>query len=73
MPASFMGIYVFAALVGGLFYHLERLGVIFAMTLGLLLGFALFNNRVIDMPIFSKVVNRVDVIFNGEKPIVEAV
>ncbi|MEE1072191.1 MAG: SpoIIE family protein phosphatase [Cellulosilyticum sp.] len=53
MPASFMGIYVFAALVGGLFYHLERLGVIFAMTLGLLLGFALFNNRVIDMPILG--------------------
>ena len=27
--------------------------------------------QVIDMPIFSKVVNRVDVVFNGEKPVVE--
>ena len=29
--------------------------------------------QVIDMPIFSKVLNRVDVIFNGEKPVVELV
>ena len=27
--------------------------------------------QVIDMPIFSKVINRVDVVFNGEKPVVE--
>lgn len=51
IPASFVGIYVFAALVGGIFYHLDRIGIIFATTLGLLLGFALFNNRIIDLPI----------------------
>lgn len=53
MPTSFVGIYVFAALIGGLFSHLERIGVIFATTLGLLLGFALFNNKVIDQPILG--------------------
>lgn len=53
MPTSFVAIYVFAALVGGLFCHLERLGIIFATTLGLLLGFALFNNKMIDVPIMG--------------------
>ncbi len=53
MPASFLGIYVFSALIGGLFNQLERIGIIFAMTLGLLLGFALFNNRIIDLPIMG--------------------
>lgn len=53
MPASFVAIYVFAAMVGGLFYHLERIGIIFATTLGLLLGFALFNNKIIDGPIMG--------------------
>ena len=53
MPASFIGIYVFAALIGGLFTHLDRLGIIFATTLGLLLGFALFNDKTIDLPIMG--------------------
>ena len=53
IPTSFVAIYVFTALVGGLFYNLERLGIIFTMTLGLLLGFALFNNKIIDMPIMG--------------------
>lgn len=53
MPSGFVGIYVFAALIGGLFSQLERVGIIFAMTLGLLLGFALFNNRIIDLPIMG--------------------
>lgn len=53
IPTSFVAIYVFAALIGGLFCHLERLGIIFSTTLGLLLGFALFNNKVIDVPIMG--------------------
>ena len=53
MPTSFVAIYVFATLIGGLFCNLERLGVIFATTLGLLLGFALFNDKNIDMPIMG--------------------
>lgn len=53
MPTSFVGIYIFAVLVGGLFSYLERVGIVFAMTLGLLIGFALFNNRIIDWNIFS--------------------
>lgn len=53
MPASFVAIYVLAALIGGLFCHLDRIGVIFATTLGLLLGFALFNNKIIDGPIMG--------------------
>lgn len=48
MPASFVTIYVFATLVGGLFNQLERIGIIFAMTLGILLSFALFNDKIID-------------------------
>ena len=53
MPAGFVGIYIFAVLIGGLFSYLERVGIVFAMTLGLLLGFALFNNRIIDWHIFA--------------------
>lgn len=53
MPASFIGIYLFAVLIGGLFNYLERLGVVFAMFLGLLLGFALFNDKIIDWTILS--------------------
>ncbi|MBP3887529.1 MAG: SpoIIE family protein phosphatase [Cellulosilyticum sp.] len=53
MPPSFLGIYVFSALIGGLFHQLERIGIIFAMTLGLLLAFALFNDRIIDLPILG--------------------
>lgn len=53
MPPSFVGIYVFSALIGGLFSQLERIGIVFAMTLGILLGFALFNNRIIDLPIMG--------------------
>lgn len=53
MPAGFVGIYLFAVLVGGLFSYLERVGIVFAMTLGLLIGFALFNDRVIDWNIFA--------------------
>ena len=51
IPSSFVAIYVFAALIGGLFRNLDRIGIVFAMALGLLLGFALFNNRIIDMSI----------------------
>lgn len=53
MPAGFVGIYLFAVLVGGLFSYLERVGIVFAMTLGLLIGFALFNERMIDWNIFA--------------------
>lgn len=53
MPTSFVAIYVFAALIGGLFCNLERIGIIFATIFGLLLGFALFNNKMIDMPIMG--------------------
>lgn len=53
IPTSFVGVYVFAALMGGLFTNLERIGIIFAMTLGLLLGFTIFNDRVIDLPILG--------------------
>lgn len=53
IPASFVTIYVFTALIGGLFFQMERIGIIFAMTLGLLLSFALFNDRVIDPTIMG--------------------
>lgn len=53
IPSSFVTIYVFATLVGGLFNHLERIGIIFAMTLGLLLSFALFNNKIVDPTIMG--------------------
>lgn len=53
MPTSFVALYVFAALIGGIFNRLEKIGIIFAMALGLLLSFALFNNRQIDLNIMG--------------------
>lgn len=53
MPTQFIAIYLFAALIGGLFHFLDRLGIIFAAGLGMLLGFALFNQKVIDVPIIG--------------------
>ena len=59
MPTQFVAIYLFAALLGGIFYFLDRIGIIFATGLGLLLGFALFNQRVIDFPIVGAYVGAV--------------
>lgn len=59
MPTQFVAIYLFAALIGGLFYFLDRVGIVFAAGLGLLLGFALFNQRVIDLPIVGAYVGAV--------------
>ncbi|MDF2877132.1 MAG: spoIIE [Clostridia bacterium] len=51
MPPHFVAIYTLATLIGTVFYILDRAGVIFATGVGLLLGFALFNDRVIDWQI----------------------
>lgn len=53
MPPHFVAIYSVAALIGTIFSVLDRIGVIFAMGIGLLLGFALFNNRTVDMQIIG--------------------
>ncbi len=53
IPPQFVAIYLFAALLGGIFCFLDRVGITFAMGLGLLLGFALFNAKVIDLPILG--------------------
>lgn len=53
IPVSLVPVYIFAALIGSVYHHLERIGIIFAMALGLILGFALFNGRVIDRPIMG--------------------
>ena len=53
MPAQFVAIYLFAALLAGLFSFLNRWGIVFAMGLGLLMGFALLNGQVVDMPILG--------------------
>ncbi len=53
MPTHFVAIYSLAALSGVLFSALGRTGVSFATGIGLLLGFALFNNRIVDMQIFG--------------------
>ncbi|WP_207646349.1 stage II sporulation protein E [Cellulosilyticum sp. I15G10I2] len=53
MPPHFVAIYTLAVLTGTIFATLGRMGVIFATGIGLLLGFALFNNRIIDMQIFG--------------------
>ncbi len=59
MPTQFVAIYLFAALIGGLFYFLDRVGIVFASGLGLLLGFALFNQRIIDVPIVGAYVGAI--------------
>lgn len=59
IPASFVPIYVFTALIGGLFSQLEKLGVLFASTLGILMSFALFNDKVIDKPIMGAFIGAV--------------
>lgn len=51
MPAHFVAIYTFAALIGSLFSILDRIGVVMATLVGLFLGFALFNNASIDFQI----------------------
>ncbi|MDF2595638.1 MAG: spoIIE [Clostridia bacterium] len=51
MPPHFVAIYTLATLIGTVFYILDRVGVIFATGVGLLLGFALFNDRIIDWQI----------------------
>ena len=53
METHFMGIYLFSALLAGTFNFLDRLGMTFAMGLGLILGFAIFNNRIIDVHIMG--------------------
>jgi stage II sporulation protein E len=53
MPPHFVAVYTIAVLIGTIFSVLDRVGVIFATGIGLLLGFALFNNRIVDMQIFG--------------------
>lgn len=53
MPSHFAVIYTLAVLIGTIFLVLGRMGVILATGIGLLLGFALFNNRVVDMHIMG--------------------
>lgn len=53
IPTNYVGVYMLVGLMGGLFKNLERLGIIFATTLGLLLGFTIFNDKVIDLPILG--------------------
>ncbi|PHV71218.1 stage II sporulation protein E [Sporanaerobium hydrogeniformans] len=53
MPTQFVAVYGVAVLIGSIFKVLEKLGVIFAMGVGLLVGFVLFNERVVDMPILG--------------------
>ncbi len=53
MPAQFIGIYLFASLMAGVFNFLDKIGIIFAMGLGLVLGFAIFNEKVIDFHIMG--------------------
>lgn len=53
MPAGFTAIYGITALLGGLFVPIGRIGVILGGFLGQLLGFAIFNDRVIDMSLIG--------------------
>ncbi len=53
MPSQFVAIYGIAVLVGGIFNILGKVGVIFAMGIGLLMGFVLFNEKIVDMPILG--------------------
>lgn len=53
MPTQFMGIYLFASLSAGVFCFLDKIGVVCGMTLGLILGFAIFNNKIIDANIMG--------------------
>ncbi len=53
MPTGFIAIYLFAALIGGLFCFLDRIGIIFASGLGMIIGFALFNEKIIDTNIMG--------------------
>lgn len=51
MPSNFVAVYAIGVLIGGLFSVLGKLGIIIATGMGILLGFALFNNEVIDYSI----------------------
>ncbi len=53
MPSHFVAIYALAVLTGTIFWTHGRLEVIFSTGIGLLLGFALFNNRTVDMQVFG--------------------
>ncbi len=53
MQVQFIAIYLFAALLTGVFYFLDKIGMIFAMGLGLVLGFAIFNEKIIDVHIMG--------------------
>lgn len=53
IPPEFIGVYGMAALVGGLFYILGREGVSLSIGVGLMLGFAIFNKRVVDVQILG--------------------
>lgn len=51
IPPEFIGVYGIAVLVGGMFAILGREGVSLSLGAGLMLGFAIFNKKVIDAQI----------------------
>lgn len=53
MPIHFIPIYAIACMIGGILSPLGRRGVIIGTGLGQLLGFIVFNNRVIDLQIIG--------------------
>lgn len=53
LPTNFVIVYVFASMLGGLARNLDKIGIIFVSALGMMGGFVLFNNNVIDWNIMS--------------------
>ena len=53
MPAGFAAIYGMVVLVGGTFRPIGRIGVILGGFIGQLLGFAIFNDIIMDMPLIG--------------------
>ena len=53
MPAHFASIFTFAAIVGASFRFLGRMGVGLSFGVGLILGFTVFNNKIIDFAIIG--------------------
>lgn len=53
IPAEFVPIYGMVVLLGGLFTPMGRLGVIVGGGLGQLLGFVIFNQRILDFPLIG--------------------
>lgn len=53
MPAHFASIFTFAAIVGASFRFLGKFGTGLALGLGLILGFTLFNDKIIDFEIIG--------------------